>query len=216
MTLAIDLESIKRLTNLADVNRALLETHARERSIEAELEELLSRRSAIQETFVTLHDSASEVRTLTGLCPIRSMTLFAWEQNLDCKMVPSPWATACSKIPPCDADHEFTADCPAGLRDSYSGCKCSIAQALEGLLADAEQLAGSVHSTAELSERVSKVFCYFTALSLPLMYHWPGRQGAFCAIYVETCSAMSSVSSLPSLLAPCQAAARLSSCMAKP
>ena len=31
------------------------------------------------------------------------------------------------------------------------------AQALEGLLVDAEQLAGSVHSTAELSERVSKV-----------------------------------------------------------
>ena len=63
MTLAIDLESIKGLTNLADINRALHETHARERSIEAELEELLSKRSAIEETFVTLHDSASEVRT---------------------------------------------------------------------------------------------------------------------------------------------------------
>ncbi|CAL5229024.1 g12271 [Coccomyxa viridis] len=88
MTLAIGLESIKRLTNLADINRALHETHAKERSIEAELEELLSKRTAIEDTFVTLHDSASE--------------------------------------------------------------------ALEGLLADAEQLAGSVHSTAELSERVSK------------------------------------------------------------
>ena len=63
MTLAIDLESIKRLTNLADINRALHETHAKERSIEAELEELLSKRSAIEETFVTLHDSASEVCT---------------------------------------------------------------------------------------------------------------------------------------------------------
>ena len=62
MTLAVDVESIKRLTNLADINRALHETHARERSIEAELEELLSKRSAIEETFVTLHDSASEVR----------------------------------------------------------------------------------------------------------------------------------------------------------
>ena len=67
MTLAIDLESIKRLTNLADINRALHETHAKERSIEAELEELLSKRSAIEETFVTLHDSASEVRTQTAL-----------------------------------------------------------------------------------------------------------------------------------------------------
>ena len=63
MALAIDLESIKRLTNLADINRALHETHAHERSIEAELEELLSKRSTIEETFVTLHDSASEVRS---------------------------------------------------------------------------------------------------------------------------------------------------------
>ena len=70
MTLAIDLESIKGLTNLADINRALHETHARERSIEAELEELLSKRSAIEETFVTLHDSASEVRN--WLSPSRS------------------------------------------------------------------------------------------------------------------------------------------------
>ena len=89
MTLAIDLESIKRLTNLADINRALHETHARERSIEAELEELLSRRSAIQETFVTLHDSASEVRTAAGLYPLHSMSVLAWQQSLDCKMAPS-------------------------------------------------------------------------------------------------------------------------------
>ena len=42
----------------------------------------------------------------------------------------------------------------------------STAQALEGLLADAEQLAGSVHSTAELSERVSKVRLLRKILSL--------------------------------------------------
>lgn len=68
MTMAIDLESIRRLTNLADINRALHETHARERSIEAELEELLSKRDAIEETFVTLHDSASEVRMDLHTC----------------------------------------------------------------------------------------------------------------------------------------------------
>ena len=38
---------------------------------------------------------------------------------------------------------------------AWSELKCM--QALQGLLADAEQLAGSIHSTAELSERVSKV-----------------------------------------------------------
>ena len=84
MMLAIDLESVKRLTNLADINRALHETHARERSIEAELEELLSKRTAIEETFVTLHDSASEVRLPCSLsCPGITISL---QQHLYCKM----------------------------------------------------------------------------------------------------------------------------------
>ncbi len=84
MTLAIDLESVKRLTNLADINRALHETHARERSIEAELEELLSKRSAIEETFVTLHDSASEVRY--AIFPVLSWISISLQQDLYCKM----------------------------------------------------------------------------------------------------------------------------------
>lgn len=39
------------------------------------------------------------------------------------------------------------------------GAWAHLLQALEGLLADAEQLAGSIHNTAELSERVSKARC---------------------------------------------------------
>ena len=72
---------------------------------------------------------------------------------------------------------------PVVLRTSRSSCeecKRGIAQALEGLLADAEQLAGSVHSTAELSERVSKVCSYWNALSLTLMHYWPGTQSTLC------------------------------------
>ncbi|KAK9907313.1 hypothetical protein WJX75_001280 [Coccomyxa subellipsoidea] len=57
----LDFSSVKRLTNLTDINRALHETVARERSIEAELEQLLSKRVEIEKGFVNLHDSASDV-----------------------------------------------------------------------------------------------------------------------------------------------------------
>ena len=49
---------------------------------------------------------------------------------------------------------------------SMSNLRHNGVQALEGLLADAEQLAGSVHSTAELSERVSKVRLHCKILRL--------------------------------------------------
>ncbi len=55
-------------------------------------------------------------------------------------------------------------------------------QALEGLLADAEQLAGSVHSTAELSERVSKVSHHCKTFSLLIgLHHSPIMLHAACA-----------------------------------
>lgn len=57
----LDFSSVKRLTNLNDINRALHETVALERSIEAELEQLLSKRADIEKGFITLHDSASDV-----------------------------------------------------------------------------------------------------------------------------------------------------------
>ncbi|EIE27386.1 COG4-domain-containing protein [Coccomyxa subellipsoidea C-169] len=57
----VDFNSVKRLTNLNEINRALHETVARERSIEAELEQLLSKRAEIEKGFVNLHDSASDV-----------------------------------------------------------------------------------------------------------------------------------------------------------
>ena len=57
----IDPKSIQRLTNLSDVNRALHETIARERNIEQELEQLLSKRADIENSFLRLHANASEV-----------------------------------------------------------------------------------------------------------------------------------------------------------
>ncbi len=89
MALAIDLESIKRLTNLADINRALHETHAHERSIEAELEELLSKRSSIEESFVSLHDSASEVRPPVLTATVREPAHgFCWTYTSRCAVIP--------------------------------------------------------------------------------------------------------------------------------
>ena len=57
----LDFSSVRRLTNLNDINRALHETLALERSIEAELEQLLSKRADIEKGFINLHDSASDV-----------------------------------------------------------------------------------------------------------------------------------------------------------
>ncbi len=59
----LDFSSVRRLTNLNDINRALHETVALERSIEAELEQLLSKRADIEKGFISLHDSASDVST---------------------------------------------------------------------------------------------------------------------------------------------------------
>ena len=57
----IDPASVKRLTYLGDIVRALHETHAKERSIEAELEQLLARRGDIEASFLKLQSTASEV-----------------------------------------------------------------------------------------------------------------------------------------------------------
>jgi hypothetical protein len=65
----LDFSAVRRLTNLNDINRALHETVARERSMEAELELLLSRRGEIERSFLDLHDSAAEVKLLV---PIQS------------------------------------------------------------------------------------------------------------------------------------------------
>lgn len=54
-------------------------------------------------------------------------------------------------------------------------------QALEGLLADAEQLSGSIHSTAELSERVSKVrSCTYLAQLCPFHVNHNATRALSC------------------------------------
>lgn len=58
---ALDLASIKKLTNLNDINRLLHEALSRERAIDLELEQLLSRRTDVDRDLLKLHASTGEV-----------------------------------------------------------------------------------------------------------------------------------------------------------
>ncbi len=54
--------AIQKLTNLNDINRLLHETIAKERSIEHELDQKLSKRSVLERDILTLNATTSEVR----------------------------------------------------------------------------------------------------------------------------------------------------------
>lgn len=49
------------LTNINDINRFLHETVAKERSIDAELEQLLTRRTEVEKSILALHTTTTEV-----------------------------------------------------------------------------------------------------------------------------------------------------------
>ena len=69
---AVDLGLIHRLTNLADINRILHETIAKERSLDVELDQLLSKRAEIERSFLLLNAPTAEVckmPALYALCP---------------------------------------------------------------------------------------------------------------------------------------------------
>ena len=67
---ALDLASVRALNNINDVNRLLHEANTKERSIDAELEQLLSRRGQLEDSLLTLHDATTEVCAtfLVSLC----------------------------------------------------------------------------------------------------------------------------------------------------
>ena len=56
-----DISSIEKLTSLNDISRLLHETVARERGLEAELDQLLSRRGELEQKLLSLHASSREV-----------------------------------------------------------------------------------------------------------------------------------------------------------
>lgn len=55
-------EQVRALRSVADVNRLLHEASARERAIDAELEQLLARRGQLEQRLVEVHASTEEVR----------------------------------------------------------------------------------------------------------------------------------------------------------
>lgn len=61
-------EQVRQLRSVADVHRLLHEASARERAIDAELEQLLLRRGELEQRLVELHGSTEEVRGREGCC----------------------------------------------------------------------------------------------------------------------------------------------------
>ena len=59
---ALEIASVRQLSRLEDVNRLLHEANSRERSIDAELEQLLSRRGQLEDSLLALHGATLEVR----------------------------------------------------------------------------------------------------------------------------------------------------------
>lgn len=60
----IDLALIRKLTNVADINRLLHDTLAKERTVDQELEQLLGKRVEVEQGLLGLQASTAEVRTL--------------------------------------------------------------------------------------------------------------------------------------------------------
>jgi conserved oligomeric Golgi complex subunit 4 len=59
---SLDSQHIQRLTNLNDINRLLNDTIAKERTIDSDLDRLLSHRTHIERGILVLGSSTQEVR----------------------------------------------------------------------------------------------------------------------------------------------------------
>jgi hypothetical protein len=62
----VDLALIHRLTNLNEINRILHETIAKERAVDVELDQLLSKRAELERSFLLLNTPTAEVRCRSG------------------------------------------------------------------------------------------------------------------------------------------------------
>ncbi len=62
----VDLALIHRLTNLNEINKMLHETIAKERTLEQELDQLLSKRADLERSFLLLNAPTAEVWSPTS------------------------------------------------------------------------------------------------------------------------------------------------------
>jgi len=77
---SVDLALIHRLTNLSDINRLLHETVAKERAIDSELDQLLSKRADLERSFLLLNTPTAEVGHA------QSLRLFQCPQAYPCML----------------------------------------------------------------------------------------------------------------------------------
>ena len=56
-----DISTVEKLTSLSDISRLLHETLAKERGLEAELDQLLNRRGELEKSLIDLHAGSREV-----------------------------------------------------------------------------------------------------------------------------------------------------------
>lgn len=124
------LDVVRQLASVADVNRLLHEASARERAIDAELEQLLSKRGELENCLMELQASTDEVR---GCSWMLSSLHFNFLQMLE--------------LPSCACTSIMCAACPA---------LPFLLQMLQVMKAEAEALAASTGDTAALAEKVSR------------------------------------------------------------
>lgn len=145
------LDQVRQLRSVADVNRLLHEASARERAIDAELEQLLGRRGELEARLVELHGGTQEVRCGWAAVadPLLSPAgcLRCWflrstvlRSTAEARMFCAGQAAHRSKAPPC---------LPAPACPPYL-------QMLQVMRAEAETLAGSTAGTSALAEKVSR------------------------------------------------------------
>lgn len=88
-TSIVDINLIHRLTNLADINRLLHETVAKEHSIDHELDRLLSKRTDLERSFLLLNTPTSEVgfhadhHTMFDASTINDRVMLCFDSLLD-------------------------------------------------------------------------------------------------------------------------------------
>lgn len=78
------LEAVRQLASVADVNRLLHEASARERAIDTELEQLLFKRSELEQCLVELHLSTEEVRAEGQLPELIASRPLSWRSSSLC------------------------------------------------------------------------------------------------------------------------------------
>lgn len=133
---------MKRLTSLAEVNRALAEVASRERAVDAKLQTLLSGRAELEAGLAAIEDDTKNVRERasvgrdeTGRDGEREREEESVENNLE------TWFRS--------SDDGPTLTFKKNLYKPFL-------QSISALRSDAEHLAESIASTASLSERVSR------------------------------------------------------------